>query len=340
VKQANSRRLLLPLVPLYAGVIAVKSWMFRRGWLSQRHLRHSVMSVGSLSAGGAGKTPVVLMLAELLGERGFEVRILTRGYGRSSKTIERVDPNGDPARFGDEPLLLARRATTASVWVGADRYQAGVLSQRGDSASAKVVYLLDDGFQHRKLARDVDVLLLTRQDISDSLLPAGNLREPLQAVERADLILLREEEADLAKEVVARLATKRPIMTIRRRLRFQDEMARPHRPLAFCGLARPEGFLAMLAAEGILPIATSIFRDHHPYAASDIEELLKIAASHGADSFVTTEKDAVKLSPAMIERLETFGPLVVPALEVELTNEQAGMDALLAVLAERFGKDA
>ena len=224
--------MLRPLVPVYATAIKAKELLLARGWLKWagfevRRLGHPVISVGSLSAGGAGKTPVVVMLAELLASRGYEVRILTRGYGRAGRGVERVVlgtvGDGDAGRFGDEPVMMARRLAhlqdKAAVWVGADRFHAGILAEAADEhgpgmagsltshisesrfgASApapedprrlgrKVVYLLDDGFQHRRLARDVDVVVLTRRELEDELLPVGNLREPLGAMQRADVVV-------------------------------------------------------------------------------------------------------------------------------------------------------
>jgi len=333
VKPPLYRRLLLPLVPLYAGVVAAKNWLVDRGIRPRLRLGHPVISVGSISAGGAGKTPVVILLAELLQSRGFEVRILTRGYRRKGIAIFRVDPAGDARECGDEPLLMARRLKAAAVWVGIDRHRVGRLSERGDSPGSKVVYLLDDGFQHRKLARDVDLVLLTQQDLEDTLLPAGNLREPLKALRRADIVVVREDEAD-----VAALIGSRDAWVIRRRLVFPETTALSSRPLAFCGLARPEGFLSMLGAEGIVPVACVKFRDHHPYSEQDVDRLVDMARASKADGFLTTEKDAVKLSAGMMERLRAVGPVVAPELRVELTDEQTRIEEMLRMLAVKSRK--
>nr|WP_281383419.1 tetraacyldisaccharide 4'-kinase [Granulicella aggregans] len=322
----------MPLVPLYAGVVTTKRWLHDRGILGQRRLGHPVISVGSLSAGGAGKTPVVLLLAELLGARGFEVRILTRGYGRVGKLTEQVDPRGDAARFGDEPLLLARRAPGAKIFVGRDRYRAGMLAEHNEPAETRAIYILDDGFQHQKLAREVEVLLITRQDFEDRLLPAGNLREPLRAISRADFVVLREDERELEKILSFALP---PVLTIRRNLEVVNGPGNPSRPIVFSGLARPEGFFAMLAHAGIDIVVTETFPDHHRYSAGDIERLVRSARQTGADGFVTTEKDAVKLSPAMMDRLRSIGPVVVAPLEVELLDEASAIDVILARLASQ-----
>ena len=139
------RPLLLPLVPAYAVAAGVSRWMYGSKWIAERDLGEAVISVGSISAGGAGKTPMVLLLAEALVRRRYDVRILTRGYGRSSTGVERVNPMGDAAWFGDEPMLMARRSGVP-VYVGADRYEAGMLAQR-ERGDRRIVYLLDDGMQ-------------------------------------------------------------------------------------------------------------------------------------------------------------------------------------------------
>lgn len=240
------RPLLLPLAPLYGAALALKEQMFRWGWLNQNRLESPVISVGSVSAGGAGKTPVVLMLATMLRHRGYAVRILTRGYGRDSSVTERVESFDDAGRHGDEPVLLAQRSGVP-VFVGADRYRAGVLAEQSEPTEKTMVHLLDDGFQHRQLARDVDIVLLTKEDVEDRLLPAGNLREPLSTIVKADVVVLREEEAESLRGVVEELTrdTSGPaVWVIRRTLSLGEggEVALPTMPLAFCGIARPESF--------------------------------------------------------------------------------------------------
>lgn len=337
----NIRRpLLLPLVPLYGAGLAIKKQMFRLGWLKQQRLPSPVISVGSVSAGGAGKTPVVMMLTAILRQRGYAVSILTRGFGRAPKTIERVEPYGDPTWFGDEPVLLAQRSG-APVFVGADRYRAGLLAEQKDVAGKIAVHLLDDGFQHRRLARDLDILLLTQEDVEDVLLPAGNLREPLSALREAMVIVVREEEVESLRDFIGKLkhTGKSPVIwVIRRRLSLGNKGASlPMLPLAFCGIARPKTFTDMLVAEGCLPVEMVAFPDHHYYLDSDIDRLLEQARQSGADGFVTTEKDSVKLTPAMRKRLEAAGPLVVAQLNVELVEEQAALLQLIS-LVERLDR--
>ncbi|HEX7158253.1 MAG TPA: tetraacyldisaccharide 4'-kinase [Edaphobacter sp.] len=328
------RPLLLPLAPAYGAVVSIKRWMYRRGWLNQRRLPRPVISIGSISAGGAGKTPMAILMAGILKQRGYAVSVLTRGYGRVSTLIERVEPHDDPRWHGDEPVLMAQRAGVP-VFAGADRYRAGLLAEE-EKTDAIAVHLLDDGFQHQQLARDIDVVLLTKEDVEDHLLPAGNLREPFTALRDADVIVLREEEAEELREFVARLEHgKRRHVTwlIRRRLSLGEcgDVSLPREPLAFCGIARPDNFMRMLAQEGYEPIETMVFPDHHVYGDEDVARLVERARHIGANGFVTTEKDAVKMTPVMREHLAAAGPLIVARLVLELADEKEALSQLVSM---------
>lgn len=352
------RKCLLPLVPVYAAALASKNARFDRGEAVPRRLAWPVVSVGGISAGGVGKTPFTMMLAGMLMDSGMGVDVLSRGYGRRARGAERVDVAGSAARYGDEPLLIARR-TGAAVYVGGERYEAGLLAERDElrareDGSGKV-HLLDDGFQHRRLARAVDIVLATRRDVADLLLPAGNLREPLGSLSRAQIVVLREEEAaDVKPEVLRALQGTAPVFwKIRRSVslrpmpapeRWRDdaiatgEYAAPLRPLAFCGLARPEGFLESLRSAGCLPAAFEFFRDHHSYTPQDMELLVRRARAAAADGFATTEKDAVKLTSAMVARLEAIGPVSVARLSVEMIDAEAAMRELVAMIHRSPGQ--
>jgi tetraacyldisaccharide 4'-kinase len=335
-----------PLVPLYAAGLALKQRLAR----TPRALTWPVLSVGSLSAGGAGKTPAVIALAELLAGNGWSPTVLSRGYGRAivarNWPAEVVPHAPDAAdRFGDEPTLIAQR-TGLPVWVCADRWSAGhaaeqqtldrTFSPTTEEASTEAahppIHLLDDGFQHRRLARTLDIVLLTADDLADTLLPAGNLREPLNALRRADIFILREDEA---AALTPHLPANKPIWLLRRTLRLPQPLgifSAGLRPLAFCGIARPEGFTAALTSAGFCLIGTLAFPDHHRYTEADIDTLLANARALNATGFLTTEKDAVKLTPALRQRLELFGPLVPVALDATFTDPTA----VLATLQERL----
>ncbi|MDE3103902.1 MAG: tetraacyldisaccharide 4'-kinase [Acidobacteriota bacterium] len=325
-----ARPWLWPLVPLYAAGAALQRRLTQPRWLGQ-----PVLSVGSCSAGGAGKTPLVALLAQALAQRGLQVSILSRGYGRASTAIEQVDPNGDAARYGDEPLLLAQQ-TQAAVWVGADRYAAGQLAAQvaARHATAPLVHLLDDGLQHRRLGRDANLVLLTAADCSDALLPAGNLREPLARLCEADVVVLRAEELAITQPVAHRLAPSAALWTVRRRLVLPAALPSP--VIAFCGIARPENFASMLAEAGCQVAALVAFADHQTYGEAQRQRLLQAAIRHSATGFVTTAKDAVKLTPDLRQQLAQAGPVLTAELTLELDDAARAVDALWHLARDRY----
>lgn len=323
------RPLLLPLVPLYRAIVKSRNYAFDHEPYRTHSLKRATISVGSLSAGGAGKTPVVLALAALLTENGYTADILTRGYGRHSKAIEQVDPAGPVARFGDEPIMLARQ-TGLPVYVGADRLAAGQLAEQRQPGPHHL-HLLDDGFQHRRLRRSVNLVLLTREDLRDTLLPAGNLREPLENLVRASVIVVREEEANDVLPFLATLPHKAAIWTIRRELHLAEKT---QRAFAFCGLARPENFFTMLARSGVSLAGTMHFRDHHAYTPQDLPALLRRARSVNAGGWVVTAKDRVKLDAPMLALLQQVGPVHVAELTVTFTDPGHTLRELEAMIVK------
>jgi tetraacyldisaccharide 4'-kinase len=312
-------------VPLYAAGLALKNSLRTAGVLPIKKLQWPVVSVGSLSAGGAGKTPVVIALAELLKARGWHVDVLTRGYARTGTGVERVDPTAPdaPRRYGDEPALIARK-TGVPVWVGANRFESGTIAERQPTSPSeqKSLHLLDDGFQHRQLARTLDIVLITEQDLHDVLLPAGNLREPLSSLRRADVVVLREPERASTEAGVRGLMRPDALLwTVRRELRLPNAINPGPKPLAFCAIARPDGFWAMLAQADCEFVDQVAFPDHQPYDMVDLDRLVAIATERRATGFLTTEKDAVKLSGLMLQRLQSIGPVCVAALAATFTDE-------------------
>ena len=199
-----------PLTGLYGAATALRNTLFDRGVLSSRRLEQPVVSVGNLSVGGSGKTPFVIALGELLKARGIRFDVLSRGYGRKTRGVLVVEPDGNAADFGDEPLLIARRLGVPVI-VGESRYEAGRVAERKFQPQ---LHILDDGFQHRSLARDFDIVLMTERDFDDRLLPSGRLREPLSSLARADAVVLPaglavdhpalRQKADLANRARAR----------------------------------------------------------------------------------------------------------------------------------------
>ena len=273
-----------PLSALFAAGVQIRNRLYDRGTLRAKRLRAPVVSIGSLSAGGAGKTPFLVLLGGLLKQRGLAFDVLSRGYGRRTKGVALVDPNGSPQEFGDEPLLIVRKLDVPVI-VGEDRYAAGRFAEEKFAMQA---HLLDDGFQHRRLARDFDIVLVTEQDLQDSLLPIGRLREPLSSLSRASAIVLMDGVvADRMSPRGSQLvvAVSRSIVPPETR----DEC------FAFCGIARPQNFFAELRNAGVRVAGTRAFRDHHLYSAADIQLLLSLRQQSGATTFVTTEKDVVNL---------------------------------------------
>lgn len=312
------RPLLLPLVPLYATGLALRELRLQRGWETIRRLRDPVISIGNLSTGGSGKTPLTIALARLLSTSGFGVDVLSRGYGRSSTAPSRVDPSGTSDQYGDEPLVIAREAGVA-VFVAAERYEAGRLAESdAPSNSALRVHILDDGFQHRRLSRDVDLLLVNREDWHDHLLPAGNLRESLDAARRANVIAIPADDPSLEAELRTWGWTG-PIWRIRRRMNVTSINVPV---LAFCGIARPEQFLDGLRAGGMALGRQQVFADHHRYTMHDIETLVAKARSSGLGAFVTTEKDKVRLGN-LLSAFPPDLPLRTIGLSIEIDEEQA-----------------
>ena len=295
--------------------------LYDGGRLRARRLEGPVVSVGNLSAGGSGKPPFVMLLGELLKARGVKFDVLSRGYGRMTRGVLLVDPAGLAPHFGDEPLLIARKLQVPVI-VGENRYEAGTFAE---SRFGRQIHLLDDGFQHRALARDFDIVLVTPQDASDRLLPAGRLREPLSALRRADAVAMASGASEESFPIQGKLVwrVKRGIVT----------QGIPARPVVFCGIARPQSFLLQLRAASVEPAAQAFYRDHHAYHEKDVRELLELKQRSEAGGFVTTEKDAVNLGLY----LSALAPLAVVTVRMELVDAANAVDTILHKIEERRG---
>ncbi len=308
-----------PLSSIFGFGVRTRNALYDRGLLPTARLQGPVVSIGNLSVGGSGKTPFVLLLGSLLRARGVKFDILTRGYGRKTPGVLLVDQAGAPDDFGDEPLLLARRLDVAVV-VGEDRGRAGEFAEQRFGPQ---LHLLDDGFQHRSLARDFDIVLATPDDARDGLLPAGRLREPLTALRRADAIVLVSGASQDSFPVDGKL-----VWRARRGIAPTNV---PEKPVVFCGIARPQNFLLQLRAAGIEPVAEAFYRDHHGYTGRDIQDLLDLCQRSGASGFVTTEKDAINLGGYF----SALAPLSVVPVTMELANADACLDTMLGRIEER-----
>ena len=290
------------LSAVYGGVAR-----FRRSWYERRptartRLARPVISVGNLVVGGSGKTPVVAAIASTLTRLGHRPAILSRGYGRigrSSDVVVVSEGMGPlvPAReSGDEPQMLARDLASVPIVVSADRSRAGAMAIERFNAT---VLILDDGFQHLRLERTIDLLVLAAADLDDRLLPAGRLREPLSAAQTADAVLVYGD-ADNARQV-ARGAGVSQSFFVRRQVRPMRPLSEsgttpaPNaRVVAVAGIARPERFFETLRRTHEVSREFA-FHDHHWFTEGDVREIERHARDVGVDAVVTTGKDAVRL---------------------------------------------
>ena len=294
----------------------LRLWCYRQGWFSTRRLPRPVISVGNLTVGGTGKTPVVLYLVDRLTAQGKRVAVLSRGYRRRSTAPQLLVSDGQqvlvgPEEAGDEPYLIARRCPQAVVAVGADRYALGqwVLNRLQVDC-----FVLDDGFQHVQLHRDVNLLLVDATDPAgiQAALPIGRLREPLSAAARASAVLITRVDTEHKAEPVWRqLFQACPTLPSPVTVGFSaDELRRVGKDerrslnafqdrsgLIFSGIGNAGSFHALVGKLGITVVGTLAFPDHVHYTLPMMETIRAHARAAGADLLVTTEKDADKVAP-------------------------------------------
>ena len=272
---------------------------FRRAWYAgnphrRRRLAQPVISVGNLVVGGSGKTPIVAAVARMLLDAGERPSILSRGYARkdSSDAVVVVSDGSkvlaSVEQAGDEPFMLAKALPGVAVVVGADRYEAGSIAE---TQLGSTVHLLDDGFQHVQLARDVDLLVVSRQNLHEDVLPAGRLREPITSAQVADALMI-EGTPEEQQTLKAALGVPTVFEVIRR---FGPVAGGPRRAVAVAGIARPERFFSTLRDQGWTIVREFAFPDHHWFTAGDIASVEAAARDAGVDTIITTEKDAVRL---------------------------------------------
>jgi tetraacyldisaccharide 4'-kinase len=327
------RLVLSALAGGYRGLLGAREWLYGHRVLRSRSLPCPVVSIGNLTVGGTGKTPAVELAAQTLAELGRRVAIVSRGYRRRSSGIQVVADTAsvrlDPSDAGDEPFLLARRLPGVVVVVGANRYEAARLAVERFGVTAVV---LDDGFQHRTLDKDVEIVMVRARHPwgNGQLLPHGPLREPLGALARATLVVAAgaEDAEDLAevRRAVSRHAPGVPVIAARYVPVecWQASRLSPERPddlagrrlVAFAGLASPEGFALTLRALGVDVAHFQTFVDHHWYSADDLAALDRRAAALGAEGLVTTEKDWVRLRDVRHPRR----PIHVVSVRLELSE--------------------
>lgn len=322
------RILLWPASKLYGAGVSIRTRLYASGLLKQKRLTAAVISVGNLTVGGTGKTPLVIWLAEKLLKQGQRVAILTRGYRGTAGSSDEVE------------LMRSRLQTRVIFGVGKNRFAEG---QRIESRQAIDIFLLDDGFQHLQLARDLDIVLIdASRPVAQPLLPAGPMREPLSALGRAGVIIFtRTENTAGAKQAIQRLSNL-PVFAASTRLlgfrrldgegSFQTIADLGSGPFfAFCGIGNPEAFERDLQRWGIIPAGHMFFADHHRYTLEDLQVIERAATSVGAKSLLTTEKDFWNLKEVHFSAL----PVFVSVIDLDITGGTEFLAAINGALEVR-----
>ncbi len=337
---------------LWGLLLRARARGYARGWLARERLSRPVIGIGALSMGGTGKTPCTQALAKMLTDRGVSVAILSRGYGRDGKLPLVVSDGRQPApavdirRSGDEPGWLAHVLPNVAVAVARRRVDAaGVLEKASEGTLQRppprapdrpAAFLLDDGFQHLRLERDVDLLVVDADAPywKDQLPPGGRLREPHSAAERAHAVLLVGRSLEAAQAELRVRLPGRPVFVLQSRPPAAWSLSDFHKPaadrppaaavptsdgtecgpstpgqgptFAFAGIANPQRFWRSLRAAGVELVGRRAFADHHWYRADDLVTLQREAVTCGAVQLVTTEKDAMRLAPLPPPELLTW----------------------------------
>lgn len=328
------RALLWPFSLLYSAAVRTRVWMYQKGVLKQKRLKATVISIGNLTVGGTGKTPMVIWLAEKFLAEGKRVAILSRGYRGSNGTSDEIE------------VMKFRLQNRVPFGVGKNRYAEG---RRLETQQAIDVVLLDDGFQHLQLARDLDILLLdaTSSIERELLLPAGRLREPLAAMSRANLLVFtRTEAVPGTSEVIGKLsefpvfAAETHLLGFRRYgggIQMQPAQEIGAGPFfAFCGIGNPEAFFRDLQTWGLSISGREVFPDHHSYRQQDVSRITQGGKNAGAKAFITTEKDAQNLSGLKFEE----APLYISVIDMVVRPEADFRNILDRLLAAKMGAAA
>lgn len=345
----------MPVSWIYEKIINARNLLYDRGIFKSFDLGARTISIGNVTAGGTGKTPLTAYVAETLADRGERVCILTRGYGRKDPKVRVLvsdDENilADPQNAGDEPFELAQKLLGKAIVVAdADRISAAEWAKRKFGVT---VFVLDDGFQHRKANRDIDIVCIDATDPfgCEKVLPAGRLREPMAGLKRADIIVITRtnlisEISNLRSEIskinahAAIFEATTKIVCVDALEEFHAKLSRTHiqdgsisrvtqhlkeqAAMPFCGIGNPASFLKQLHADDFTITANKTFRDHHEYSQKDINEIEDVARAKGASILLTTAKDAVKLRYLRFE---------IPCFVVEIESEVADAKKFASML--------
>ena len=330
-----AQMVLWPLSLLYGAIVGARVKAYRKGRSKQNRLRGAVVSVGNLTVGGAGKTPMVLWLAEKFLAQGQSVVILSRGYRGKQGSSDEVELLR--ARLG------ARFGNSAVVAMGADRFATGAAIEAKRPVD---IFLLDDGFQHLQLARDVDILLMDASHplTGESLLPAGLLREPVSAMARADVLVFTRAEFQSEMSGLVSSLQSYPVFAASTKLLGFHRLGREAGELlsaeqigagpflAFCGLGNPQQFYGDLTAWDFPVCGQKTFPDHHRYSASDVAALERAASAAEAGAMITTEKDAKNLAGVNLEKFQVF----VAVIDIEVEHEEEFLSLIQLKIAARL----
>ncbi len=315
-----------PFSPFYSLVMCFRAFLYRRNILKRHQLSVPVVSVGNLTMGGTGKTPMVLHLAKLLDKHGFKPAVVSRGYGGKSREVVDIVSDGEtiflPAKIsGDEPRFLAENLAGIPVLIGRKRVEVG---RKAIADYGVKTIILDDGFQHLAVERRLDLVLFSGHELIGNgfVFPGGVLRESFAALKRAHAFVITgicEGEDPRADDLVSDLGKRFPgrpvfyapyqmenIYQIKHKKKYTTGAELPGPLLAFCGLANPKSFRTTLEQNKIIITDFKVFRDHHEYSQEDLQLLFDEACLKGACGLITTEKDGVKLEPIMPAGLNIF----------------------------------
>jgi len=344
---SDSTMFLIPLSAIYSAVMRARREAYRRGWLAVSKLPAPVISVGNLTTGGTGKTPLVDWICRQIAADGHKVCILTRGYGRINPGQQLVVSDGkqiiaSEREAGDEPYLLAQNLLgVAAVVCNPNRVEGGKWAIENLGSE---VFVLDDGFQHLRLARDLDIVTLdaTNPWGGGALLPRGRLREPRNGLSRAGAIVItrteQQNDLDSVERLVERFAGEVPIFTSQmlpsalRLMANNSREAQSPRFAAFCGVGNPESFFRLLRREGHELAFTRAFRDHNEYTQSQIDDLIREARAEGAGALVTTPKDEVK-----VKKLNVAIPCYVLDIQISLDEADRFVQLIRKAISKATG---
>jgi tetraacyldisaccharide 4'-kinase len=333
---------------MFEGMVRLRALAYRHGIFRQRRLKGIVISVGNLTVGGTGKTPTVAWIAQRLSESGKAVGILSRGYRGSARinSIASANISNPPqSRLSDEVWLLGQRlGPKALIGVGSDRFAHGTALERQGIER----FVLDDGFQHLQLARDVDIVLIDATAPFDGgrLLPTGRLREPVSALARADVVLITRSERAPAVEAVVRRHSAAPIFYAQTQLddvRVAENTAQPGAPaewlgrkvFAFCAIGNPAAFFDDVRHWGMELVGQREFPDHHRYSRAEAEELENEASAAGAEALICTQKDIYNLGEVRFQKLPLYSCLV----SMRVSEPEEFWDTILAIVSRKRGEN-